>query len=200
MATVSSAWAARISRAIASAASEPFPLPSTSRTLRAPLLPDHLDRTSRRSDRQRLRAVSDGSTSHQPTPFAGHSCAPSYWRRKEGRESSPTILSPAQDAPCDRCLDRSWSWRGTDLINAASRSAGLNPAELTANQQVFGSGEVVLFVPALQDLCWVSLRCSIASHARGRWFEPSRAHVGSPEDPGLFACDCTEQRLASVRL
>jgi hypothetical protein len=44
----------------------------------------------------------------------------------------------------------------TDLINAASRSAALNPAELTANQQVFDSGEVVLVVVAFQDFCRVS--------------------------------------------
>jgi hypothetical protein len=36
------------------------------------------------------------------------------------------------------------------LINAASRSAALNPAELTANQQVFDSGELMLFVLIFQ--------------------------------------------------
>jgi hypothetical protein len=36
------------------------------------------------------------------------------------------------------------------LINAASRSAALNPAELSANQQVFDNGEVALFVFVFQ--------------------------------------------------
>ena len=42
------------------------------------------------------------------------------------------------------------------MINAASRSAALNPPELTANQQVFESGEVVAFVSTFQDFCRTS--------------------------------------------
>jgi hypothetical protein len=39
------------------------------------------------------------------------------------------------------------------LINAASRFAALNPAELTANQQIFGRGEAAPFVGYFQDFC-----------------------------------------------
>ncbi len=48
------------------AAREPLPLPAATRPARAPLLAHDLDRSPRRLDRQRLRAVRDSPTRHHP--------------------------------------------------------------------------------------------------------------------------------------
>ena len=58
----------------------------------------------------------------------------------------------------------------------ASTPAELRPPTFTRKWDV----TVVRFVADLPDFARPRLRCSIASHARGRWFEPSRAHQKSP--------------------
>jgi hypothetical protein len=42
--------------------------------------------------------------------------------------------------------------------------------------------------PNLQQIATFLIHGAIASHARGRWFEPSRAHLKRPCKWGLFAC------------
>jgi hypothetical protein len=84
------------------------------------------------------------------------------WRRMHARRDRPPPSGPGDPDAWRSCRRSpapatcSWSWRRTDLINAASRSAALDPAELTANEQVCDSCEVVLFVASFQGFCRVS--------------------------------------------
>ena len=65
-------------------------------------------------------------------------------------------MSPAQDALWAGALTGLVVGDRPILINAARRFAALNPAELSANQRILGSGKVVPFVRDFQDFCHVS--------------------------------------------
>ncbi len=81
--------------ALSATPGEPFPLPSTSGTLRAPLLPHHLDGASRRLEHQRLGSVCNSSTGHQPSSSRpARSCwTPSSGSRHTGAGSSSDVLT-----------------------------------------------------------------------------------------------------------
>jgi hypothetical protein len=72
------------------------------------------------------------------------------------------------DPPCGRS------------VNAVNRPAALNPAELSANYPKTAvakpDAKRRLFAAVSQHFF---ARSGIASHARGRWFETSRAHYKS---------------------
>jgi hypothetical protein len=60
-------------------------------------------------------------------------------------------------------------WR--DLINAVSRSAALNPAEVSANQQNFAQGDSAAAAADSRAFGPFHARCGTACHAEGRGFE-----------------------------
>jgi hypothetical protein len=64
----------------------------------------------------------------------------------------------------------------TQTIKPVAGATGLNPADLNANWQNFEESRQCGLSAFLQGLSAESQRCGIASHARGRWFKPSRAH------------------------
>jgi hypothetical protein len=79
-------------------------------------------------------------------------------------------------------------------FNAKRGLMALNPAEMAANWREVKLSMCDRVLSHLQGISALPRLCSIASHARGRWFEPSRAHH---ERPPTCAAAMARRRLGS---
>ena len=70
---------------------------------------------------------------------------------------------------------------GVKLNSPLSASAGLNPPDFSANEPKMDLADVARFMLISSTFLALGAQCGIASHARGRWFKPSRAHQEPPK-------------------
>jgi len=75
----------------------------------------------------------------------------------------------------------------------------LNPAELGRNQPKSALPQRPGFLLVYREEAENARECGIASHARGRWFEPSRAHRKSPVNTGVFSTHTSLPRACRSR-